>query len=505
MNALSLRMTAAALLVAGSACGPLVESAAASPRHHDASRSAHLRHHDARRSAHLRHHLTIIATRKADKATVRVRNPRLVSDAHVPSISVRDEVITWGGSYRSSQLLGAVSTAPRGSATRQTTYVSLSAGKDWTLEAQPGQTLYYGVDVDHRWSSNEIEISWPAATTPTSGTSAGKSGTSAGTSGTTAGTSGTTAGTSGTSSTPVSGGPTGTAPTTGSSSSSMLVGLNEAGFGANGAADVASSFKIDRMDTSFGEDASDFWTRGVAVDMLFSGPYNTGGVSAINPTSWVQNALSTFQSECDGSATNCPSLEVLNEPYGTWFWGPNAEDATNEAAYAHLLVDAYTAFHNQYGSGAPKILAAFDDDSWWEGMEAAVPNIDNYVDGVTVHPYGLTGSVASSALGDQALVIDAHQETGKPLWVTEFGWPTAVGQPPTGDSLQWTFTQQATNTYNFVTWLRSLGYVSAAMDFAYQDYGTNDFYGVETSSGVKKPSWTALSEAADQQPCTVCA
>jgi hypothetical protein len=284
----------------------------------------------------------------------------------------------------------------------------------------------------------------------------------------------------------------------------MLVGLNESGYGAYGASDVASSFKIDRMDMSSTENASDFWTRGVAVDMDFSGPYNTGGVSAINATSWVQNAVNTFQSECDGSVINCPSLEVLNEPYGSWFWGPNAEDAANEAAYAHLVADTYTAFHNQYGSASPKILAAFDDDSWWRGMEAAVPNIGSYVDGVAVHPYGGTSSVASSALGDQALVVDAHQTTGEPISVTEFGWPTATGQPATSDSLQWNLSQQATNTYNFVTWLRSLGYVSAAMDFNYQDYGTNDFYGVETSSGVKKPAWTALSEAADQQPCTVC-
>jgi hypothetical protein len=284
----------------------------------------------------------------------------------------------------------------------------------------------------------------------------------------------------------------------------MHVGLNETGYGIYAAQDVATTFNFDRFDMVSTESASDLWSRGVAVDALFSGPYNTGGVSAINPTTWVQNTLNQFQSECAGSIKNCPSLEVLNEPSGFWFWGPNAEDSTNEAAYAHLLVDTYTAFHNKYGSASPKILGSFDNDAWWAGVISAVPTINSYIDGIVVHPYGGTGSVASSAQGNRALVVDAHQTTNKPVWVTEFGWPTAVGQPATGDSLQWTLPEQATNTYNFVTWLRSLGYVAAATDFNYQDYGTNDFYGVETSAGVRKPSWTALSEAANQQPCTVC-
>jgi hypothetical protein len=467
----SLRLTAA-LVVAGSACGPLVQSAAASSSHRDASRSVHVRHHDARRSVHVRHHLAIVATRRTKKLTVKDRRPRLID---APALTLSGDTVSWGASYPASELRGAISTAPRGAAGRQTRYVSLAAGHSWTLVAQPGETLFYGVEIDGKWDSKEIKKSWPAASalTPTP--------------------------------TPTPTPAPAPAPTpapapapSGGSSAPMQVGLNESGYGANGASDVASSFKLDRMDMSSTENASDFWTRGVAVDMDFSGPYNTGGVSAINATSWVQNAVNTFQSECDGSVTNCPSLEVLNEPYGSWFWGPNAEDAANEAAYAHLVADTYTAFHNQYGSASPKILAAFDDNSWWHGMQAAVPNIDSYVDGVTVHPYGGTSSVTSSALGDQALVIAAHQTTGLPIWVTEFGWPT------TGDSMQWNFSQQATNTYNFVTWLRSLGYVSAAIDFNYQDYGTNDFYGVETSSGVKKPAWTALSEAAGQQPCTVC-
>lgn len=284
----------------------------------------------------------------------------------------------------------------------------------------------------------------------------------------------------------------------------MAVGVNEAGGGASSAADVASSFSMDRMEVGDGDTASVFTSRGVKVDLLISGPYNTGGVRALNANSWAQYAVNVFQSQCGGSSANCPSLEVLNEPYGSWFWGAQAASRSNAAAYANLLKTTYTLLHAKYGSGSPKVLAAFSSDSWWAGIRAAVPDIADYVDGVTVHAYGGTSNVAASALGDRALVTDAHQTTGKPIWVTEFGWPTAVGQPATGDSLQWSESAQATNTYNFVTWLRSTGYVAAALDFKYRDYGTNMWYGLERADGTKKPAWTALQDAADQDPCTVC-
>jgi exo-beta-1,3-glucanase (GH17 family) len=126
-----------------------------------------------------------------------------------------------------------------------------------------------------------------------------------------------------------------------------------------------------------------------------------------------------------------------------------------------------------------------------------------------VHPYGGTGvSQAQSALGNRALVTAAYNATGLPVYVTEVGWPTAVGQPPTGDSLQWTEQEQAENIYNFVDWARSTGYVNAVMIFTFRDYGTNNFYGIEQWSnpagpnGSLKPSYYALQEAAQGLPLT---
>lgn len=285
---------------------------------------------------------------------------------------------------------------------------------------------------------------------------------------------------------------------------SMAVGLNAGAVGSAGAQDVASTFGWDRVDVGEGESAGDFTRLGLKVDLLFSGPYNTDGVSGLDAGSWSQNAVETFQSQCGGSASACPAVEVLNEPYGSWFWGGDADSADNEAAYANLVVTTYDAFHSRYGSSSPKILAAFAGDGWWAGVKAAKANIDDYFDGITVHPYGGVSDPAQSALGNRALVAEAHSTTGKPVWITEVGWPTAVGQPATEDSLQWTQPQQASNIYNFVNWARSTGYVAAVLLFQYRDYGTNMWYGVETSSGSKKPAWTALNEAAHEEACTVC-
>jgi hypothetical protein len=390
-----------------------------------------------------------------------------------PVLTLSGTSISWPSDSAASGFMGAISTAPRGAANRTTTYVDLGSSTSWTPPAQAGQMLYYGVAATHsgtwQWTDSEVSIAWPAATSDTAAAT------------------------------------TSTTPPAAASTGPMAVGLAATHVGPDGAQRVAGIVGLDRLEVGGGQPASDFTSIGVKVDLLFSGPYNTGGVSALDPNSWASNAVGTFQSQCGGLALNCPAIEVLNEPWGPWFWGPNAQSAANEAAYGRLLVATWNAFHSKYGSASPKILAAYPSDSWWNGVKAGVPNVANYYDAITVHPYGGTSNVTQSAQGNRAQVAAAHNITGKPVWVTEIGWPTAVGKPSTGDSLQWTETQQAGNIYNFVKWARSTGYVDAVIFFTYGDYGTNMWYGVFRLDGrTPKPGYTALGQAAKQQPCTVC-
>jgi hypothetical protein len=326
--------------------------------------------------------------------------------------------------------------------------------------------------------------------------------------------------------TPSSGG---SGPANGGGGTNMIVGLNAGGYGASGAKDVAGAVNFVRLDQAGSSTVSDigyYTSDSVKVDIDYSGDvthgssYDSGGVSAINASDWASDALSGYESSCN--TTECPMIEVLNEPYGSWFWGSNADDQSNAEAYGDLVEATYNAFHTKYGSSSPKILAnTFANgcsngnavgcsDPWWGWLKSHDPTIANYYDGVIIHAYGGTGDPTLSAEGDRNAITSAYDATGKPVYVTEVGWPTDIGSNSspssvneTGDSYQWSLTGQCNNVYNFISWARSTNYVDAVLLFNYADYGTNDFYGIETSSQSHKPSFTALKYAAENlaNPC----
>ncbi|MGE0066633.1 MAG: glycosyl hydrolase, partial [Solirubrobacterales bacterium] len=215
----------------------------------------------------------------------------------------------------------------------------------------------------------------------------------------------------------------------------------------------------------------------------------------LNAASWATSTLNYYKANTNPTAS--PVIEALNEPGGTWFWGSNAANAANGACYRNLLKKTYEAFHAQYGASAPKILGTLDGSGGLAfGRNWVTSDWATYVDGFIVHPYGGTGSKTSSALGNHALVESARTLTNGPIYVTEFGWPTALGQSATGDSLQWSETEQAANITNFIAWCKGTGYVAETIYFNYRDYGTNMWYGVLRSDGSRKPAYTALREAA---------
>jgi putative glycosyl hydrolase len=281
-------------------------------------------------------------------------------------------------------------------------------------------------------------------------------------------------------------------------SSPMVVGINGASYGTTGVNDVKNAVNNVRLDSGLSTtNLHNFESAGVKIDLDFSGPYNSSGVSGLNASGWVSNTLSFY--EANTNPTQTPYIEVLNEPGGTWFWGSNALSQANADAYRNLLQQTYNAFHAAYGSSAPKILATFDGSAgltfgkeWWTSAAAG------FVDGIVVHPYGGTGDRTSSALGNRQRVADAHAYTGKPIYVTEVGWPTCTSCSPTSDSLQWSETDQATNLTNFIDWARGTGYVAGVWYFNYHDFGTSDWYGVVRSDGSHKPAYDALKAEAQK-------
>lgn len=278
--------------------------------------------------------------------------------------------------------------------------------------------------------------------------------------------------------------------------SGMLVGLDAGNYGSGGATEVAGAVNTVRYDTERGTSALAAYKKaGLKVQLLFPGPYDTGGVCALDAGSWASDTLGYYRANT--TPAQSPVIEALNEPGGTWFWGPNAASSANAVCYRNLLKATYNAFHAEYGSAAPKILGTLDGSNGLSfGKAWVTSDWATYVDGFIVHPYGGTGSRTSSALGNHALIESAHNLTNGPVYVTEVGWPTAVGQSATGDSLQWSEADQATNITNFIAWCHGTGYVSEVVYFNYRDYGTNMWYGVLRSDGSRKPAYSALREAA---------
>jgi len=221
---------------------------------------------------------------------------------------------------------------------------------------------------------------------------------------------------------------------------------------------------------------------------------------AIDAKAWANSAVATYR-----ASPNIVAIEILNEPGGSWFWGADALSQSNASAYAALLKTVHDAFVSAFGANRPLLLASYDGgysggDVWGERVWAADPQVNSYIDGITMHPYGGIESITSSALGNRATVAAAQLATGLPVYITEIGWPTAIGQPATNDSLQWSEGDQATNIYDFVTWARGTGYVKSVIIFKYRDSEANMAYGISRVDGTHKKSFEDLRRAAAGLP-----
>jgi hypothetical protein len=237
---------------------------------------------------------------------------------------------------------------------------------------------------------------------------------------------------------------------------------------------------------------------GVRLMPLFNtSPFTASrGAFAAEVLAWFQrygHGGTFWRGRTDLGAT---TAEIVNEPGNPYFWGSGAR--TDQAAYASLVEGVASALRALPAADRPRLLVSFDGgfegDSYGRELIRADPHLLRLGIGWTVHPYGGHSSAQSSGEGNRSRVTEAHTATRQTVFVTEVGWPTAVGQPPTGDSLQWSEAQQAANIRSFVEWARGLGYVGAVVDFNYADYGSSNWYGIVDSSGTRhKLSYATLA------------
>ncbi len=386
-----------------------------------------------------------------------------IGEQAAPSLTVSGQTLSWNA------IPGVATYVLDRKVAGEPDQYTVVAGTSTTPAAVPGVTAHYSVRTavyGSAWS-REVAIVYPAeapAPPPSKGEAPSAGGETP---------------SSGSGETPVS-------------VSSMWTGVDAGGWPSSFASDIAGAASTVRLENP--SNIAPWTAAGLKVIDDMSGPYNTGGVSAINATEWAEKAVAWYRANPQASA-----IEILNEPGNQWIgWGSSAGSQANAAAYDNLLKTVHEMFVANFGSHYPALLASYDGGegptTWGEEMWKADPNVGSYINGITMHSYGGTSSRSASALGSRQHIEQAHsQHPGIPIYITEVGWPTALGQAPTGDSLQWSELEQAANITGFITWAQSTGYIADVTIFNYRDYGSNDWYGIESASGQHKLSYAALA------------
>jgi hypothetical protein len=179
------------------------------------------------------------------------------------------------------------------------------------------------------------------------------------------------------------------------------------------------------------------------------------------------------------------AIEVWNEPDQAnelYFAGPEKPQR-----YAAILRAAYPAIKRANPSIAVlggSLVGA--NGIFLRALYAA--GIKGFYDGLAVHFYTLT-------LGSVRAIHEAQLAAGdsKPLWLDEFGWPSCWPRQRAQQEQACVTPQvQARNLTNTFRSLAHTPYVAAEVLYSLQDSATEDF-GVLSSSGARKPAFTALS------------
>jgi hypothetical protein len=202
------------------------------------------------------------------------------------------------------------------------------------------------------------------------------------------------------------------------------------------------------------------------------------------------------------------TYELWNEPY---YSNGNAGNY-NPGAYARLVKAAAIA-GRQADPDVHFLLAAENQAQlvggtwvWWiDALYQAVPDLNNYFDGVAVHPYGTdftglsfpTPGVAYNGYEQVRRVEAIHQEfaahdaDNKPLWITEIGWPTCTSgsdrcTTPAGQAADLTTVFNDART----SWS---SYVQAVFVYSYDDShpdssNPENDYGLAYNNGTPKPA-----------------
>ena len=200
------------------------------------------------------------------------------------------------------------------------------------------------------------------------------------------------------------------------------------------------------------------------------------------------------------------TVELWNEPY---FDNGNA-GRYDPARYAHLVRAASIAAHHVDRSARILMEAEMEPHHysvwrWWvDSLYRAIPTLNRYFDGVSVHdfgsdvkhlapivygqPYGNFGRLRR--IEDLRRQFVHHRAAGKAFWIMETGWSTCTVQSIDCVSAA----QQRSNLITLEGYLRNQwhNWVQAAFVYRFSDgpqsSQVQDGYGVIHSNGSVKPA-----------------
>jgi hypothetical protein len=221
------------------------------------------------------------------------------------------------------------------------------------------------------------------------------------------------------------------------------------------------------------------------------------------------------------------TFEIWNEPY----YSNGDGGLYDPARYASLVKAAVTA--GRAANPAAKFLIGAEMEGefvrspnvgrtweWWvDALYRAAPDLNNYFDGVSVHPYGHDIKHRSPAIPgrpyygyDQMRRIELirkqfvkHGAASKPFWATEVGWPTCTHGTvrcvtPAGQL-------KSLRTLMRYAETRWKSYVRSVFVYYFDDMGANtaiwdNDYGLTYFNHRPKPALGAFRAFAEQSPTT---
>ncbi len=286
----------------------------------------------------------------------------------------------------------------------------------------------------------------------------------------------------------------------------MLLGLNAGTSCATGSiADLKPVAQIVRDDIQeFPTEASACLKESIGFIALFHGPYGGDGddheIKKIKKSTYAKEVVTWLEK---GENAKASAVEIINEPYGQWYWGGGTEEHSeeklsialseaNQIAYAELVEEVYNKVTEKFGTKHPALIAGMARpkdsehsafDNWWSYLKNT-----KYVEGITVHYAQFSEEWPN--------LEELYAKFKKPIWETEVGWSTNPSKTycESHDLPCVSEAEQATNIKNAVEWAEKYRHMAAITVYNYQGGNSpeQEDFGIEGSITEHKTSYATM-------------